>query len=109
MDRWASLELAASVGLDSSTGLAWAGGYVGDGVSTANLAGRTLTDLITGSHTELTTLPWVNHRSRRLGAEAARWLAMNAGLQTMTAADAEEARTGRPSRLAQVFGRLIGR
>jgi glycine/D-amino acid oxidase-like deaminating enzyme len=99
---------AASVGLDSSTGLAWAGGYVGDGVSTANLAGRTLTDLITGSHTELTTLPWVNHRSRRWEPEPVRWLAMNAGLQTMTAADAEEARTGRPSRLAQIFGRLLG-
>lgn len=36
----------ASVGLDRATGLAWAGGYVGDGVSTTNLAGRTLTDLI---------------------------------------------------------------
>ena len=32
----------ASVGLDRATGLAWAGGYVGDGVSTTNLAGRTL-------------------------------------------------------------------
>ena len=35
-----------SVGLDGATGLAWAGGYVGDGVSTTNLAGRTLRDLI---------------------------------------------------------------
>ena len=38
----------ASVGLDVDTGLAWAGGYVGDGVSTTNLAGRTLADLIGG-------------------------------------------------------------
>jgi glycine/D-amino acid oxidase-like deaminating enzyme len=29
----------SSVGLDRATGLAWAGGYVGDGVSTTNLAG----------------------------------------------------------------------
>ncbi len=36
----------ASVGLDRSTGLGWAGGYVGDGVSTTNLAGRTLADLV---------------------------------------------------------------
>ena len=43
----------ASVGLDRATGLAWAGGYVGDGVSTANLAGRTLADLITGRDSEL--------------------------------------------------------
>ena len=33
---------------DRSTGLAWAGGYVGEGVAAANLAGRTLADLITG-------------------------------------------------------------
>ena len=36
----------ASVGLDPATGLGWAGGYVGDGVSTTNLAGRTLADLV---------------------------------------------------------------
>ena len=36
----------ASVGLDRDTGMAWAGGYVGDGVATTNLAGRTLADLI---------------------------------------------------------------
>ena len=39
----------ASVGYDRHTGLAWAGGYVGDGVATTNLAGRTLADLITGT------------------------------------------------------------
>ena len=34
----------ASVGLDRTTGIGWAGGYVGDGVGTSNLAGRTLAD-----------------------------------------------------------------
>ena len=38
-----------SVTFDPATGLAAAGGYVGDGVATTNLAGRTLADLITGS------------------------------------------------------------
>ena len=38
-----------SVGLDPETGIAWAGGYVGDGVALTNLAGRTLADLITGA------------------------------------------------------------
>ena len=60
-----------SVGLDRTTGLAWAGGYVGDGVSTTNLAGRTLADLLLRRDTELTTLPWVNHRSPRLGTRTA--------------------------------------
>ena len=38
----------ASVGLDPATGLGWAGDYVGDGVATTNLAGRTLADLVLG-------------------------------------------------------------
>ena len=37
-----------SARFDRTTGLASAGGYVGDGVSTTNVAGRTLADLITG-------------------------------------------------------------
>ena len=53
------------------SGLASAGGYVGDGVATANLAGRTLADLILGRDTDLTELPWVGHRSRTMGARAA--------------------------------------
>jgi glycine/D-amino acid oxidase-like deaminating enzyme len=42
----------ASVGLDRGTGVGWAGGYVGDGVGTTNLAGRTLRDLVLGRDTE---------------------------------------------------------
>jgi glycine/D-amino acid oxidase-like deaminating enzyme len=98
----------ASAGLDRSTGLGWAGGYVGDGVSTTNLAGRTLADLITGSDTEISRLPWVGHRSPNWEAEPLRWLAMNAGLQVMSWADKQEARTGRPSRAASLMGRFLG-
>jgi glycine/D-amino acid oxidase-like deaminating enzyme len=98
----------ASCGLDERTGLAWAGGYVGDGVSTSNLAGRTLADLLTGNRSPLTTLPWVNHRSRRWEPEPARWLGANAGLAVMGSADAAEERTGRPARRAQLFGRFVG-
>jgi glycine/D-amino acid oxidase-like deaminating enzyme len=99
----------ASVGLDDSTGLAWAGGYVGDGVSTTNLAGRTLTDLILGRQTELTALPWVGHRSRNWEPEPLRWLGANGGLRAMTWADAAEQRHGRPSRLASVVTAMMGR
>ena len=98
----------ASVGLDRATGMAWAGGYVGDGVSTTNLAGRTLADLLTGRQTSLTGLPWVNHRVRRWEPEPLRWLGVNAGLRLATAADAEEARTRRSSRLAPLLSRLTG-
>jgi glycine/D-amino acid oxidase-like deaminating enzyme len=98
----------ASVGLDRRTGLAWAGGYVGDGVSTTNLAGRTLRDLVLGRSTELTALPWVQHRSRRWEPEPLRWLGINAGLRAMSLADGEERLTGRPSRIARAMGPLIG-
>jgi len=98
----------ASVGLDRSTGLGWAGGYVGDGVATTNLAGRTLADLITGTDSEITRLPWVGHHSPRWEPEPLRWLGVNAGLHAMNFADRQEARTGRPSRAAEVMGRFLG-
>ncbi len=98
----------ASAGLDPATGLGWAGGYVGDGVATTNLAGRTLADLITGTDSEITRLPWVGHRSPRWEPEPLRWLEANAGLQTMSWADRLEARTGRPSRAAEFMGRFLG-
>jgi glycine/D-amino acid oxidase-like deaminating enzyme len=98
----------ASVHFDAATGLAAAGGYVGDGVSTTNLAGRTLADLITGRSSELTRLPWVGHRSRRWEPEPLRWLGANAGLRVVTLADAEERVTGRPSVLARLAAPLLG-
>ncbi len=98
----------ASVGLDRTSGLAWAGGYVGDGVSTANLAGRTLRDLVLGHDTALTGLPWVNHRSPRWEPEPLRWLGVNAGLRAMAVADVEERLTGRPSLVARAMAPLLG-
>jgi glycine/D-amino acid oxidase-like deaminating enzyme len=98
----------ASVGLSAATGLAWAGGYVGDGVATTNLAGRTLADLITGTDSALTRLPWVGHRSPDWEPEPLRWLGLNAGLRVMGLADREEARTGRPSTVAGFMGRFLG-
>jgi len=98
----------ASAGLDRATGLGWAGGYVGDGVSTTNLAGRTLADLVLNQDTEITRLPWVGHRSPEWEPEPLRWLGANAGLHAMSWADREEIRTGRQSRVAQFAGRFLG-
>jgi glycine/D-amino acid oxidase-like deaminating enzyme len=98
----------ASVGLDRATGVGWAGGYVGDGVSTTNLAGRTLADLITRADTEIVRLPWVDHRSPDWEPEPLRWLGLNAGLRVMSVADHSEASTGRPSRAAGVMARFLG-
>jgi glycine/D-amino acid oxidase-like deaminating enzyme len=98
----------ASVGLDRERKLAWAGGYVGDGVATTNLAGRTLAQLITSQESELTRLPWVGHTSRRWEPEPLRWLGVNGGRLLMTSSDRSEERTGKPAKLARAFGRFIG-
>jgi glycine/D-amino acid oxidase-like deaminating enzyme len=98
----------ASVGLDRGRGFAWAGGYVGDGVATSNLAGRTLAQLIAGEESELTRLPWVGHRSRGWEPEPLRWLGVNAGRLILTRADRSEARSGKPARSARAFARFIG-
>ena len=98
----------SSVGFDRRAGLAWAGGYVGDGVSTSNLAGRTLRDLVLGRDSEITALPWVNHRSRRWEPEPLRWIGTNLALKTMASADKVELKTGKPARRADLVGKLIG-
>ena len=99
---------SASVGLDRTSGIGWAGGYVGDGVATTNLAGRTLADLVTGTASDLVTLPWVNHHSRKWEPEPLRWLGINAGLRAMSTADSEERWTGRQSRIARLMAPLTG-
>ncbi|MEU7296064.1 FAD-binding oxidoreductase [Streptomyces exfoliatus] len=106
----------ATVTLDRSTGLGWAGGYVGSGVATANLAARTLRDLIKedsgqSGPTDLTALPWVNHKVRKWEPEPLRWL----GVQTMYAAfrgaDHREStgHTAATDRVAVLANRLSGR
>lgn len=67
----------ATVGYDRSTGIGWAGGYVGTGVTATNLAGRTLTDLILGERSDLTILPWVDQRARTWEPEPWRWIGIH--------------------------------
>ncbi len=99
----------SSVGYEKTTGLAWAGGYVGDGVGTSNLAGRTLADLILGLDTNLTRLAWVGHVSPPWEPEPFRWLGINAGLHLTAGQDRAEARTGRRSRWREtVLARFLG-
>jgi glycine/D-amino acid oxidase-like deaminating enzyme len=100
----------ATVGLDPVTGLGWAGGYVGVGVSTSNLAGRTLADLALGRETELARLPWVNRRVRPWEPEPFRWLGVTGMYALLNAADRREAMPGAgPSRLGTLGNWLTGR
>ena len=97
-----------SVSFDPKTGFAQAGGYVGDGVSTAFVAGRTLADLIGERKTDLTTLPWVNKISPKWEPEPLRWLGVNAVTQAFAQSDRDEARTGRPAGIAANIWKFIG-
>jgi glycine/D-amino acid oxidase-like deaminating enzyme len=99
-----------AVRLDRSSGIGFAGGYVGNGVGAAHLAGRTLRDLVLGEDSELTRLPWVGHATRRWEPEPLRWLGANAVYGLYRAADRREARgLARTSALARAADLLAGR
>ncbi|MEV5913681.1 FAD-dependent oxidoreductase [Streptomyces chartreusis] len=106
----------ATVTLDRTSGLGWAGGYVGSGVATANLAARTLRDLVQidsgqGVRTELTDLPWVGHKVRKWEPEPLRWLGVHGLYAAYRAADRRESSTpsAEASRAARVADRISGR
>ncbi|WP_217161130.1 NAD(P)/FAD-dependent oxidoreductase [[Mycobacterium] fortunisiensis] len=96
----------AGVVLDRASGLGWAGGYVGHGVTATNLAGRTLADLALGRDTAITGLPWVGHRTRNWEPEPLRWLGVRSLYAAYQAADRHEAggrrRTSPIARLADI-------
>ncbi len=97
-----------AVGFDRTRGVAWAGGYVGDGVSTTNLAGRTIADLVLGRDTELVHLPWVGHVSRPWEPEPLRWLGVNASRKLVESVDRAEAAGRVPKRRLRAVKRLLG-
>jgi glycine/D-amino acid oxidase-like deaminating enzyme len=82
----------STVTLDRASGLGWAGGYVGHGVTATNLAGRTLADLVLDRSTPLTALPWVGHHSRGWEPEPLRWLGVRGLYLAYRLADRHEAR-----------------
>lgn len=100
-----------TVRLDAATGLGTAGGYVGSGVATSNLAGRTLRDLVLGEETELTRLPWVGRTARRWEPEPLRGIGARLVYALYRAADRHErdGRSARTSPLAHVADRIAGR
>jgi len=102
----------AAVNYNPVSGLGWAGGYSGHGVLAANLAGRTLTDLVTDERTELTSLPWVGHHSRSWEPEPARWAGVH-GLYTLYRAadrlEAPAAGQAAPAPSRSALGQALGR
>jgi len=98
-----------TAGFDPSTGIGWAGGYVGLGVSSSNLAGRTLCDLVLRRESDLTGLPWVNRTVRPWEPEPFRWLGVHSMYQLYRMADEREfAGLPQTSRLAAIADRITG-
>ena len=98
-----------SVHFDRSAGFGWAGGYVGEGVAPANLAGRTLADLITGTESERASYPWVGAMSRKWEPEPLRWLGVRSSRWIMGTADDIEYRTDKEAKRSIWLAHLIRR
>ena len=99
---------AAHVLLDQNTGIASAGGYVGDGVGTSNLTGRTLSDLILKNNSELISMPWVNHKSRKWEIEPFRWIGINSTLQLARFTDFVEKKIKKETLITKLLKMLQG-
>ena len=97
-----------SVSYDKKSGIGRAGGYVGDGVTSAYIAGQTITSLVLDRDDEHLKLPWVNHRSPQWEPEPIRWASLHAGLSAASWADREEMITGAPSVIAKAIAPLLG-
>ena len=85
-----------TMAFDPATGIATSRGYIGHGVSTTNLGGRVLTDLILGRSTPLTALPLVGHRSRDWEPEPFRFLGIRYAQWALARLDDQIDRTGLP-------------
>jgi glycine/D-amino acid oxidase-like deaminating enzyme len=106
--RWAGVigvtrDWAPFVQFDSRTGQGAVGGYAGSGVAAANLAGRTLAELVLREATERTSFEWVNRASRNWEPEPLRWMGTRAVLAMGEWADAAEEKGGD----AGIFGRIF--
>jgi glycine/D-amino acid oxidase-like deaminating enzyme len=93
---------------DPTTKVATARGYTGQGVSTTNLMGRVLAELITGQRTDLSALPIAQRSSPSWEPEPLRWLVVrymqNAFLR-IDAAGRDRRRKPIDASLAEYLGR----
>jgi glycine/D-amino acid oxidase-like deaminating enzyme len=96
-----------SISFDQRSRLGFAGGYTGHGVAASNISGRTLADLVLGRDTDLVTLPWVGHHSRRWEPEPLRFLASRAIVRILGQADRYEDRMGRPDRRTRLVAAFM--
>lgn len=99
---------APAVRFNRLTGMASAGGYVGDGVVLSRIAAHALADLVAGADTDAARLAFVGHSARDWEPEPLRWLGINGGLLVAALADRREGATGRESIATGILHRLLG-
>ncbi|MBS1878294.1 MAG: FAD-dependent oxidoreductase [Actinobacteria bacterium] len=100
---------APSVGVERGSGLAWAGGYVGEGVAPSNLAARALCDLLLERETEPARLPLVvTAPGRRWEPEPLRMVGAGAVWSMRSLGERLERRNDRASRTLELGNRLAG-
>lgn len=99
---------APGVGLDKQSGLGYAGGYVGEGLASSNMAGRTMRDLVLGESTELTALPWTNLTARRWEPEPLRYIGAGVIWSARAFGDHTESKFNKPSRVTAVANKITG-
>ena len=99
---------ASHVTFNQKSNILSAGSYVGDGVGTSNLAGRTISDLILNRTTDLTNLPWVQHKSKKWEIEPFRWIGVNSTLQMAKIADVVEKKFKRETFVTKLLNKLRG-
>ncbi len=98
-----------SVDANPATGLARAGGYVGEGVARIEPRRPHASRPDPRRATELTTLPWVGRNPRSWEPEPLRWASVHGVYAMYRGADRIERRTGRPSRIAHFVDVASGR
>ena len=93
---------------DSATKIATARGYTGQGVSTTNLTGRVLAELISGKRSELSRLPIAQRHSPSWEREPLRWIAVRYMQNAFSRID-EAGRQGKRSPIDAPLAQFLGR
>ena len=96
------------VAFDRGAKIATARGYTGQGVSTTNLAGRILAELISGQRTDLAALPIAERQSPSWEVEPLRWLAVRYMQDAFRRID-NAGKQGKPAPLDAHLAKYIGR
>jgi glycine/D-amino acid oxidase-like deaminating enzyme len=102
------IDWTPAVRFDAGSKIAFAGGYTGQGVSTANLAGQMLAGYINGHTTGFESLPFAQRRSPDWIPEPLRWLVVRYMQRAYERID-EAAEAGRSRPLDAAIAEMLGR